>query len=84
MKLASISAPCTADGSKLGLETGSEAALQAMVYGVPSFSSIDELMMYNGLALHRRQLLRLQTEDDWAQVLQVCPQLPRISITSKV
>ncbi len=84
MKLASISAPCNADGSKIGLEMGSEAALQAMVYGVPNFSSVDELMMYNGLALHRRQLLRLQTEDDWAQVLQVRPQLRRRSSTSTV
>ena len=42
-----------------------------MVYGVSHFRSVDELMLFNALALHRRQLLRLQQDDDWAELLQV-------------
>ena len=42
-----------------------------MVYGVPHFRSVDELMLFNALALHQRQLLRLQQDDDWAELLQV-------------
>ena len=60
-----------ADACKSGLETGSERALQCMVYGVPHFQSVDELMLFNALALHQRQLLRLQQADDWAELLQV-------------
>ena len=60
-----------ADACKSGLETGSERALQFVVYGVPHFKSVDELMLFNALALHQRQLLRLQQEDDWAELLQV-------------
>ncbi len=43
-----------------------------MVYGVASFGSMDELMLYSALALRRRQLLRLQAADEWSEVLQVC------------
>lgn len=64
-----------ADASALGLERSSEAALQAVVYGAARFKSVDELMFYNALALHRRQLLRLRAGDDWAEVMQVCPGL---------
>ena len=64
-----------ADGPGLGLERSSEAALQAMVYGVANFGSMDELMLYNALALRRRQLLRLQAADEWSEVLEVCLQL---------
>ena len=60
-----------ADAYKSGLETGSERALQCMVYGVPHFQFVDELMLFNALALHQRQLLRLQQADDWAELLQV-------------
>ena len=60
-----------ADGPGLGLERGSEAALQAMVYGVASFGSMDELLVYNALALRRRQLLRLQAGDEWSDVFEV-------------
>ena len=42
-----------------------------MVYGVPHLRSVDELMLFNALALHQRQLLRLQQDDDWAELLQV-------------
>ena len=49
--------------------------MQAMVYGVASFSTMDELMVYNALALHRRQLLRLQPAEEWEDLFQVCSQL---------
>ena len=66
-----------ADACKSGLETSSEGALQAMVYGVSRFRSVDELMLFNALALHRRQLLRLQQDDDWTELLQVIfPRIP--------
>lgn len=68
-------APANTDASALGLERSSEAALHAMVYGAARFQSVDDLMLYNALALHRRQLLRLRTGDDWAEVMQVCPGL---------
>ena len=62
----------TADGPGLGLERGGEAALQAMVYGAASFGFVDELLVYNALALRRRQLLRLLATDEWSDVLEVC------------
>ena len=68
-------APANTDASALGLERSSEAALHAVVYGAARFKSVDELMLYNALALHRRQLLRLRAGDDWAEVMQVCPGL---------
>ena len=42
-----------------------------MVYGVSRFRSVDELMLFNALALHQRQLLRLQQDNDWAELIQV-------------
>ena len=63
----------------MGLERGSEATLQAMVYGVASFGSMDQLMLYSALALRRRQLLRLRPADEWAEVLEVNSQLPCVS-----
>ena len=60
-----------ADAGKSGLRAGSERALQSMLYSVPHFRSVDELMLFNALGLQRRQLLRLQQDDDWAELLQV-------------
>ena len=68
-------APANTDASARGLERSSEAALQAVVYGAARFKSVDELMLHNALALHRRQLLRLRAGDDWAEVMQVRPGL---------
>lgn len=42
-----------------------------MVFGVAHFRSLNELMLYNALALHQRQLLRLQQDDEWTELLQV-------------
>ena len=41
------------------------------MYGAASFGSVDELLVFNALALHRRQLLRLQASDEWSDVLEV-------------
>ncbi len=42
---------------------GGIQALQAAVFALPSFRHMDDLILFNGLALHSGQILQLLEED---------------------